>query len=238
MCKGGPLSRIASIPGVEARQRERGCGNCTGRGHYGFWAEAGTGIWRAMLWAGNLASIRGKSWRKSMEELGNIVHRMQRRKLNGNKWTLKTELMQYRDANEVMKRLPGEWPQLLYDQLGLRKSSIYAGVQVYKEFGHLLLQQVDGNDGDDGWDIRCEYATILPSSLILLLKVAKGVNDDAKESWLFEAASLSYADFRRRIGEATGKEAHECGPWEETKAWKCVSCGKVRAKAPDGEVGQ
>jgi len=171
------------------------------------------------------------------EDLGQIVHRMERRKGNAAKWSLKTELLQYRDAKEVKRRLPDEWKSFLHEQIGLKKSSLFAGVQIYNEFGHLLLVPVDGADGDDAWDVQCEYATIPSSSLKEMLRVAKGVSDDVKERWLHDAATLSFSDFKKRVDEATGKEQHECGPWEEAKAWKCKSCGKIRAKTPDGGAG-
>lgn len=167
-------------------------------------------------------------------DLGTIVHRMERRKGNAAKWSLKTELLQYRDAEQVKRKLPDEWRNFLYEQIGLKKSSLFSGVQVFKEFGSLLLVPVDGEDGDNAWDVPCEYASIPSSSLKLLLKVAKGVNDDAKEEWLREAATLSYSDFKKRVDEVIGREVHECGPFEETIAWKCKSCGKIRKKAADG----
>jgi hypothetical protein len=171
------------------------------------------------------------------EDLGQIVHRMERRKGNAAKWSLKTELLQYRDAREVKRRLPDEWKSFLWEQIGLKKSSLFSGVQIYNEFGHLLLVPVDGASGDDAWDVPCEYSSIPSSSLKLLLIVAKGVNDDVKEKWLHDAATLSYSDFKQRVDEVTGKELHECGPWEKTEAWKCTACGKIRAKAPDVDIG-
>lgn len=59
------------------------------------------------------------------EELGQIVHRMERRKGNAAKWSLKAELLQYRDAKEVKRRLPEEWKNFLYEQIGLKKSSLF-----------------------------------------------------------------------------------------------------------------
>jgi hypothetical protein len=155
---------------------------------------------------------------------------MERRKGNAAKWSLKTELLQYRGRQGSQEAIAYEWKSFLWEQIGLKKSSLFSGVQIYNEFGHLLLVPVDGASGDDAWDVPCEYASIPSSSLKLLLKVAKGVNDDAKEEWLREAATLSYSDFKRLVDEATGKELHECGPWEKRKPGSASRAGKSERK--------
>lgn len=171
------------------------------------------------------------------DDLGIIVHRMTKRKNEGCKNSLKNELLQYRDALEVKKRLKDEWRDFLYEQIGLKKSSLFSGIQIYKEFAQLILVPVDGAEGDDAVDVVCGYASIPSSSLKLLLKVAKGVDDAAKEEWISRAAALSYSDFKKLIDEATGKDSHDCGPFEEIQvpAWKCLACGKVHKKVPDSD---
>lgn len=163
-------------------------------------------------------------------DLGTIVHRMERRKGNAAKWSLKSELLQYKDAQEVKRRLKDDWKQFLFDQVGLRKSSLFSGVQVYREFGSLLLVPVDGEEGDSAWDVPCEYASIPSSSLKLLLKVAKGVTDSAKEEWLSEAASLSYTDLKKRVDEVTGKSVCDCVEFIPKTIEVCKDCGKKRKK--------
>lgn len=170
-------------------------------------------------------------------DLGTIVHRMERRKGNAAKWSLKSELLQYKDAEQVKRRLPDEWRQFLYEQIGLKKSSLFSGVQVYREFGNLLLVRVDtldGGDGDETYDVPCEYASIPSSSLKLLLKVAKGVTDSAKEEWLSEAASLSYTDLKKRVDEVTGKSVCDCVEFIPKTIEVCKDCGKKRKKETDG----
>ena len=91
-------------------------------------------------------------------DLGVLIHRMERRKTDASKSSMKNELLQWRDALEVKRRIP-DWKQFLSEQLGLKKSSLFGGIQVYREFGKLLLHPVDG-EGDDAFDVPCEYATI------------------------------------------------------------------------------
>jgi hypothetical protein len=170
-------------------------------------------------------------------DLGTIVHRMERRKGNAAKWSLKSELLQYKDAEQVKRRLPDEWRQFLYEQIGLKKSSLFSGVQVYREFGSLLLVPVDGEEGDSAWDVPCEYASIPSSSLKLLLKVAKGTADDVKEEYLRIAASLSFTDFKKYVAEKEGKEVCDCtGRPVQKIVWCCPDCGKrVKSEEPGGD---
>jgi hypothetical protein len=166
-------------------------------------------------------------------DLGQIVHRMERRKTDASKSSLKNELLQWRDALEVKRRIP-DWKQFLSEQLGLRKSSLFGGIQVYREFGALLLHPVDG-EGDDAFDVPCEYATIPVSSLKLLLKVAKGCSDEFKEVWLTEAAALSFSDLRKLIAEKEGRPVCDCtGKPVEKIVWCCPDCGK-RVKVNEEE---
>jgi len=153
------------------------------------------------------------------------------------KWSLKTELLQYRDAEVVKGALPDDWKNVLWEHLRLKRSSLLAGIQIYKEFRNLLLYQIDGHDGDDGWDVHCEYASIPSSSLKLLLKVAKGATDEAKEEWLREAAALSYTDLKKRIDEITGKEVCDCVEWIEKTIYVCRNCGK-RKKGVEEEADE
>lgn len=171
-------------------------------------------------------------------DLGTIVHRMERRKGNAAKWSLKSELLQYKDAQEVKRRLKDDWKQFLFDQVGLRKSSLFSGVQVYREFGSLLLVPVDGEEGDSAWDVPCEYASIPSSSLKLLLKVAKGVTDSAKEEWLCEAAALSYTDLKKKVDEICGRTACDCVRFVKKEIEVCADCGRRKPKDVEEEAAR
>lgn len=164
------------------------------------------------------------------QDLGQIIHRMGKRKSDGSKYSLKNELLQYRDALEVKKRIPDDWKTFLWEQIGLKKSSLFSGISIYKEFGPLVLVPVDGAEGDDAVDIECCYSTIPISSLKLILKVAKGCDDAVKEEWLTEAAALSYADFKKRIDEATGKTVCDCVRFIPKQIEVCEECGKRKVK--------
>ena len=167
------------------------------------------------------------------DDLGIIVHRMTKRKADGSKWSLKNELLQYRDAMEVKKRIPDDWKNFLYEQIGLKKSSLFSGIQIYKEFGQMLLVTVDGQEGDDAVDVECCYASIPSSSLKLMLKVAKGCDDAVKEKWLESAAALSYSDFKKLVDEALGRKICDCIKFIPKQIEVCEECGK--RKKSEGE---
>lgn len=170
-------------------------------------------------------------------DLGTIIHRMQKRQDRRKKWNLRDELLDYRDAAEVKKNCPSTWKDVLWEQLGLKKSSLFSGIQVNSEFSPLLLVRVDGVDGDDGWVVEPEFASIPSSSLKLLLKVAKGTADDVKEEYLRIAASLSFTDFKKYVAEKEGKEVCDCtGRPVQKIVWCCPDCGKrVKSEEPGGD---
>jgi hypothetical protein len=168
-----------------------------------------------------------------IEDLGTILDKIRKREEAGCKSALKLHVLQGRSAAVVRKAAPKEWKNILHEATGLKKSTHYDRVNAWAEFGPLLMVQVDGQEGDDALDIVPDYASVTTSALKLLMKVAKGCDDNVKHEWLAEAAALSLSDLKAKVDEITGKEPHDCGPFTEIKAWKCTACNKVTAKAPD-----
>ena len=97
---------------------------------------------------------------------------------------------------------------------------------IARDFGEFLLP-----------DIPEEHVSTLPTSLALLTQLTKGISADARKAYLDEIAGLSFADVKKYVAERTGKEPHECGPFEEVTAWKCKSCGKIHKTQADTDAG-
>jgi hypothetical protein len=128
-------------------------------------------------------------------------------------------------AAKIKKIYKKEWKQILHEHSGKAKSTWFQRLSIYRDFGVFLLPEIP----DD-------HVTTLPGSLALLTQLTKGTDEACRQSWLEQIAGLSYADVKKLVQEAKGKEPHDCGPFEETKAWKCTSCGKVTTKTPDGDT--
>ena len=167
-----------------------------------------------------------------MDDLGKILDIMRKREETGCKSALRLHLLQGRSAMVVRKAAKTEWKNILHESVGLKKSTWYDRVATYSEFGPLILTK------DEEPDVDPEYASIPCTSLKLLLKVAKGVDDAAKEEWLTEAAALSFTDLKKKIDEITGKEKCPCDALQpiEIKAWECTACGKVHKKELSGDA--
>ena len=159
-------------------------------------------------------------------DIGELLNEMRSEEEAGSRSNLLLALNQGKRAMAVKRACPKTWKADLQENVGKQKSTWHQRVAIVRDFGVFLLP-----------DIPPEHINTLPSSLALLTQLTKGCDERARQAYLEEIAGLSFADVKKYVAERKGKEVHECGPFEETKAWKCVACNKIRAKTPDGSAG-
>ena len=163
-----------------------------------------------------------------MEDLGLLLDEMRKCEQEGMTGQLRFTLWQGQRAARVKKINPKTWKADLQENVGCKKSTWHQRLAIFRDFGIFLLPEIP----DD-------HVTTLPSSLALLTQLTKGCDDAARQAHLEAIAGLSFADVKVYVAERKGKEVHDCGPFEEIQvpAWKCLACGKIRTKTPDGDTG-
>lgn len=172
------------------------------------------------------------------DDLGTVLDRMTKREGEKGKGNLRLELLQWMDLQVLKEMEPKTWKDTVWVTLHRKKSTAYNCIQAFDAFGMMILVPVDGKAGDAMWDVERDFSEIKPSRLLKILKFTKGATEDAIEEWLHIANNASDEDFKKFVQEKAGKEVHDCGPFEEIQvpAWKCLTCGKIRTKAPDGDA--
>lgn len=131
----------------------------------------------------------------------------------------------------LKKEFPHEWKDKAWEATGKRKSTHYKRLSHWKEFGHLIV--------NEEWFVHPKLKKITPRKIDLLLKVAKGTDDEVKAEHLLSANEPSESDLEKNINELLGKEVCDFHEYEERQetVCRCKHCNKKQPKRAKAEGG-